>query len=72
MFKIFIYCPNQYGSVGWASSCKAKGHQFNSQPGHMPGFCPPYDRQLIDVSHIYASLPLFLPLFPSLKVINKF
>ncbi|KAF6078291.1 hypothetical protein HJG60_009152 [Phyllostomus discolor] len=24
------------GSVGWASAHKAKGHQFNSQSGHMP------------------------------------
>ena len=24
-------------AVGWASSCKVKGHWFKSQSGHMPG-----------------------------------
>ena len=28
--------PDGCGSVGWASSCRAKGHQFASQSGHMP------------------------------------
>ena len=27
----------QCGSVGWASSCKAKGCRFDSWSGHMPG-----------------------------------
>ena len=26
--------------VGWVSSCKAKGHQFDSWPGHMSGHSP--------------------------------
>ena len=30
-------CPDWYGSIGWALSCKAKGHWFNSLSGHMPG-----------------------------------
>ena len=30
-------CPDWCGSVGWASSLKPKGHQFNSQSGHMSG-----------------------------------
>ena len=30
-------CPYQYSSVGWASSCKAKGHQFDSQSEHITG-----------------------------------
>ena len=25
------------GSVDWAPFCKLKGHQFNSQSGHLPG-----------------------------------
>ena len=29
--------PDQCGSVGWASSCKAKGRWLDSQSGHMPG-----------------------------------
>ena len=30
------YHPNQCGSVGWVLSLKAKGHQFDSRPGHVP------------------------------------
>ena len=29
--------PEQCGSVGWALFCTAKGPQFDSQSGHMPG-----------------------------------
>ena len=29
--------PDWYGSVGWMSSSKVKGHRFDSQSGHMPG-----------------------------------
>ena len=32
------FSPGWSGSVGWAWACKPKGGQFNSQPGHMPGF----------------------------------
>ena len=29
--------PGWCGSVDWVPACKAKGHQFDSQSGHMPG-----------------------------------
>ena len=29
--------PGWCGSVDWVLACEAKGHWFNSQPGHMPG-----------------------------------
>ena len=35
--KKYRYSPNWCGSVGWALSSKLKGHQFDSQSGHMPG-----------------------------------
>ena len=35
--KFFKFTPDWCGSVGWASSCKAEGHQFDSRSGHMPG-----------------------------------
>lgn len=28
--------PDHHGSIGWASACKAKGHQFHFQLGRMP------------------------------------
>ena len=31
------FCPDWYGSVGWASSHKLKDHQWDSPSGHMPG-----------------------------------
>ena len=42
MLKILIigdrqYCPDWCGSVGWASSCRVKGHRFDTQLRHMPG-----------------------------------
>ena len=30
--------PEWRGSVGWAAPYKPKGHWFNSQSGHMPGW----------------------------------
>ena len=54
--------------MGWASSHKTKGHQFDSPSGHVPGLTvwSPYERQLIDVSlshHCFSpSLSLSLPL----------
>ena len=70
-YKKNSYSSGQCGSVAWASSCKAKGHWFNSQSGHMSGLQAEslvgahgwgtFERKLINVS-----LPLFLPLFPSL------
>ena len=31
-----VYSHDRRGSVGWVLVCKAKGHQFDSWPGHMP------------------------------------
>ena len=31
------FCSGWCGSVGWVLACELKGHQFNSQLGHMPG-----------------------------------
>ena len=62
------YGPDQCGSVGWASSHKAKGHRFDSQSGHMQGLWVRYPvgvllrgNQSMFFSHIDVSLPLFLP-----------
>ena len=42
-FTYFIYfkrnCPGWCDSVDWVPACKPKGHQFDSQSGHMPGLC---------------------------------
>ena len=66
--------PEWYGSVGWASSHKAKGCRFNSWSGHMPGLWvrAPYgactrSNQLMFLSHVDVSLPL--P--PSLSFVLK-
>ena len=38
MDVLFCFFPPDWcGSVGWTLSHKAKGHQFNSQSGHMRG-----------------------------------
>ena len=37
--SIDTFPPGGCGSVGWASFCKAKGHQFDSRSGHIPGLC---------------------------------
>ena len=69
--------PDWCGSVGWALSCKLKGRHFNSQSGHLPGLwarspvgglCARGNQLFL--LHISESLPLCLPLFPSLKI-NK-
>ena len=31
-----VQSPDWCGSVGWVSSCRAKGRQFNSRSGHVP------------------------------------
>ena len=54
------------GSVGWVSSHKAKGCWFNSVRAHdwAEGLVlsrGTYEKQLIHISHIDVSLPLFLP-----------
>ena len=61
--------PDQCGSVGWASSRKMKGHQFDSWSGHKPGLqvwspvaVSTRGNRLMFLSHIHVSLTLFLPL----------
>ena len=61
--------------MDWALACELKGHWFDSGSGHMPGlqvgslhlaqWGRARSNQLIFLSHITVSLPLFLPLFPS-------
>ena len=50
-------------------TCEPKGHQFNSQSGHMPELWakfPGVGRAACESQpHIDVSLPLFLPSFPS-------
>ena len=65
--------PSQCGSIGWASSCKPKGHRFHSRSGHMPGLqVPPPVRApaegsgLMILSDLHVSLPFHLPPSPSL------
>ena len=60
------------GSDGWTSSCKPKGHRFNSRSGHIPRlqiWSPVRVRtkgnQSMFLSHINVSLLLSLPPFPS-------
>ena len=50
------------GSGDWAPACEPKGHQFNSQSGHMPVLwarSPVGGMQ--EATNIDISLPLFLP-----------
>ena len=62
--------------MDWASSCKAKGHRFDHQSGHMPGLqargLGACERQLIHVSltHPYFS-PFLSPFLPLSLKINK-
>ena len=70
--------PGQCGSAGRTSSHKPKSCGFSSQSGHMPGLgvqsligvCTG-GNQLLFLCHIDVSLPLFLPLFPSLESIKE-
>ena len=52
--------PGQCGSVGWVSFHKLKGHRFDSQSGHTPGFSP-RSGCLQKATNQYFSL--FLPLY---------
>ena len=72
------FCPDQCGSVGWASSGKLKGHQFGSRSGPMSGLqvqsprvCK---RQPINISLLHwwfsPSVSPSLPFF-SLEPINE-
>ena len=36
MLKSTVFCPGWCGSVDWTPAWEPKGHQFNSQSGHMP------------------------------------
>ena len=71
--KDSITSPEPYGSVSVVSSRRMKGRQFDSQSGHMPGLhvqsldgIHTKGIQLIFLSHIDISVPLFLPPFPAL------
>ena len=65
--------PDRCGSVDWVSYCKARGHQFNSLSGHMPGLwvqslvgaCMK-DNQPMFLPCMDVAPPLFLPPFPCL------
>ena len=71
--KDYNGCPDWCGSVGGMSSHNVKGHQFNSQWGHMPGWqvwspvgvCTRRNQSMF-VSHIDVSPPHFFPPFYSL------
>ena len=76
MLPKFQGSTDQRGSVGWVSSCRAKGHLFNSRSGYTPrlrvqfpvGACV-RGNQLMFLLHIDVSFPLLLPPFPlSLKI----
>ena len=59
--------PDLCGSVGWVSSCKVKGHQFHSWPGHVCGLrvqSPVATDQWFSLTAMFLSL--FLPPFSSL------
>ena len=63
--------PDQCGSVGWVSSCKAKGCWFDSWPGHVPalkvrvgsgsGSVREATSQSVFLSHLSLSLSPPLP-----------
>ena len=75
VFKMEKGSADRSGSVAWASSCKVKGHRFNSWPGHLPGLRVWFpgegaqERQLIE---IFLSLSPSLPLSLKNKQINKY
>ena len=49
--------------MGWVPSCKPKGHQFNSQWGHVPEF---QDWSQVRNQSVFLSPPMFLSLSFSL------
>ena len=69
--KIFIFSPDQCGSVGWVSFYKVKGHWFDPWSGHMTALQVQFMVRVhkggnlsMIPSHISVSLPLFLPHSP--------
>ena len=60
------YSPGWYTSVDWAQACKAKGHQFDSQSGHLPGLWAKYPVGGAQEATTHWCFPLFLLPFPSL------
>ena len=73
MFGIYpIYYKNRHsspggcGSVDWVQVCKLKGHQFDSQPGHMPGL------QCFSHTSMFLSLCPSLPLSLKINLKNLF
>ena len=67
--------PSWCGSVDWAPACKLKGHQFDSQSGHMPGLrarSPVGGLQEATMHHTLMFLSLsFSLLSPLSKKVNK-
>ena len=66
------FSPGWWSSVDWVLACELKGHQFDSQPGHMPGLQArsPVGGMQESTTHwcFFPCLSLSLPL--SLKI-NK-
>ena len=65
------FSPGWCGSVDWGPACELKGHWFNSNwpKPQVQARAPTGGRQEAThqcLSHINVSLPLILPLFPSL------
>ena len=59
----FKNSPGWYDSVDWVPACEPKGHQFDSQSGHMPGL---WARSPVRGSW-EATTHWCFPLFPSVK-----
>ena len=51
-------CPGWCGTVGWVSSGKPKGHQFNQQSQHMLGL----QVQSLVGAHMEDNQSMFFPL----------
>ena len=70
-FKNKKASPDRCGSVGWVLSHKAKGHQFDSHSGHMPGLwglvgAPVRGNRSMFLLHtsVFLFLPFSLPSSP--------
>ena len=70
----YFSSPAWCGLVNWMLACKAKGHQFDSYLGHMPGLqakslvggTQEATGQHISYTWMFLSLSFFLPPFSSL------